>query len=111
MARRSAKATAAAKKQANLSDSNGEITAHERYPDVDKVLAAMFEARDQVTTWEEVRKDSLEASHEMLSEHKHEGPYYFDHAGSRYKIEIEHKDKLSIKKCKKGELENDEVAA
>lgn len=98
-------AAPAAPKQANLTDSNGEITAHDRYKDVDKAATKMFEARDQVAIHDEVRKDQLERIQTLLNDHGHQGVYHVDHAGSKYKLQVENKEKLSISKCKKGDLE------
>ena len=103
-AKKKSKATSAPT-QNNLSDSNGEITAHERYKDVDKELRKMFEARDQVANLEEERTDALARVETLLIEHGHEGVYIYDHAGSKFKCEIKKKEKISIQKMKKKELE------
>lgn len=91
--------------QRNLSDGNGEITAHERFKDVDEVGSSMFAARDQVAEWDQSRKDALEQIEEMLIEKGFEGIYYMDHAGSKYEFEIVPSQKLAVRKCKKKDLE------
>lgn len=97
--------TTSTQHQANLSDGNGEITAHERYPEVDKLVESMMDARDQVAVWEETRVSARADIQTMLDELGHSGPYFFDHGDDKFKIEIKHTDNLSVTKCKKKEAD------
>lgn len=93
------------KKKATEKPVQEEITARERYKDVDKQLTKMFEARDEVASWDESRTDALGRAKELLVEHGHTGIYHVDHGGTKYKVEIKSKSKISIAKVPKKELD------
>ena len=94
--------------QKNLEDGEGAFaaTAHDRYKNVDSVARKFFAARDEAAIQEQKRKDALELMQKRLTEHGHEGPYFVDHGGGKYKLELLSKEQLSVAKCKKAELEN-----
>lgn len=106
MAKKPANSKAPAKKtsekpeQQNLADSDGEITAHERFKDVDRIASKMFEARDEVAAWEETRKNKFKEMHEKLVEHGHEGAYFVNYGSEKFRIEVKTNEKLTITKVK-----------
>lgn len=94
--------------QKGLKDENGPIAAtdHDRYADVDRLAKKMFNARDEAAIQDEKRKDALDSMQIKLSDHGHKGPYFYDHSGSKFRIEVTKKETLSVAKVKKSEFEN-----
>lgn len=92
-------------KQPPLSDGDGPIETRHVDKELDKILAKMFEAKDEATIWESQRLEFKEQLHDSMVGKKMKQPYFFDHEGHTYEIKIEHKDPVSIKKVKS---QNDE---